>query len=316
MAILSPTLWAQNVSFQIRPYNKEIYFPQSSIFLQITIKNEGQTPYHFHVAEERVFNLKFSVLSFGQQTGVVPESDNFKENRYNNQPILYREVSIKPGEEFAFHVNLKDYVNLKDPGLYSVQASFMPDLSLWTSGSPTLMSSNVLSLSVRPGTTDIIAYRERIDAEKGEVLRRLKMPPDEVIKHTIKSRQIQGPSQKESFFLYLDVESLYIRQEKNRTEYNRADALERSRMLERFKNRIWQEDNPEDFSRVPVRMEIIRTEYTGKEGTVTAQLWFNEGDFFQIKLYTYALKNQDDIWMIYDYSVKNLTRVTNLPATN
>jgi len=39
---------------------------------------------------------------------------------------------------------------------------------------------------------------------------------------------------------------------------------------------------------------------------VTAKLKFDNGDYFELREYKYALKRNNGIWEIYDYQVRNL----------
>ena len=121
---------APDVQFSLRYYNKEIYTndPDQPILLQVGLRNQGTSPVWFSLPSQPVFQLALTVLPAGRTGLPLPPADKFSENRFNNQPVFFRDVSILPGEEFNYTVNLRDFVAFENPGVYTVQGKFYPSL--------------------------------------------------------------------------------------------------------------------------------------------------------------------------------------------
>lgn len=316
--------------FTLRFFDKEIYYPGRPVKMLATVKNTGDTPYWFSMPNNPVFNLKFRIMTLGSSGIYLPNSDKFNENRYNNQPVFFRDISLKPGEEFSFTFDLQDFADISEPGVYSVEAEFFPTLlpefqagthqsllkevstsaehgeahqaSLEEAGEPS-QRSNVLTLSVRsplPETRQPV-YEQHMDEASGEILRRENLSPDAVVAGTLEARQ---DAKKEKFFLYLNLEELYKRSPLYRRSFLQSSFEDRERMLADYRESLWQKESP--ISKVPASFEILHTAYQDKEGLVKTRMRFDGGDFYEIKEYTYALRKKAGYWEIYDYQVRNL----------
>lgn len=312
--------------FSIRFYDKEIYYPDRPIRILASVKNTGTTPYWFSMPDNPVFHLKFRVMALGSEGLYLPNSDEFNENRYNNQPVFFRDVGLKPGEEFSFTVDLKDFTALTAAGAYSIEAEFFPSLipefrglvsrtheqqghqASWqqVGAMDDSWRSNILTLSVRPALpgseAPVLGHALPHGIEAAEILRREALSPDEVVRKTIEARQ---DSQPEKFYLYLNLEELYKRSPQYRRTYQVSALEDRERILEEYKRQLWRSEQA--ISKVPASFEILSTSYQSREGLVKARLRFDGGDFYEIREYTYALRKAQGFWEIYDYQVRNLT---------
>ena len=73
----------------------------------------------------------------------------------------------------------------------------------------------------------------------------------------------------DQFFLYMDVESVYIKNDANKRAYNAASEQERRTMLSNFKKMLSSETLDSDIAAIPELFTIEKTAYTKTEGTVT-----------------------------------------------
>jgi hypothetical protein len=297
--VTSAVGFAQGVDLSIRYYDKSIYFPEDDIIVKMMIRNESPETYRFRLAENRMFNVDFDVRTLANMQ--VDASEEFSRERASNQQIFYREVSLAPGEEYAFTENLADYVDIPGAGMYVVQARFFPELV--TTAETSVLSSDRLMLSVRPPAAGMEAAEAAIDEETGEILRREDLPPDEVVDYTLRARQ---RGQWDQFFLYLDVESLLRANPARERRYLRLSEEERRREIADFRRQLQQETVEDTINVIPDEYEIVRTTYTTTEGRVVALLRFRYDTFTEIKEYTYFLRRRNEYWEIYDYNVTNV----------
>jgi hypothetical protein len=128
-------------------------------------------------------------------------------------------MTIQPGEVFAFNIFLEDVIDIEEPGLYFIQLEFFSGIA----GTSEPIKSNIIDLSLRPnlGASDV---QKLIDYETGEILRRERKAPDEVVEYTINALQ---KSEFEKYFLYLDLESIMLKSQDRRERYIRLSAAER-----------------------------------------------------------------------------------------
>jgi hypothetical protein len=310
------------VQFSLRYYNKEIYTndPDQAILLQVGLRNQGTSPIWFSLPSQPVFQLALTVLPAGRTGLALPPADKFNENRFNNQPVFFRDVSILPGEEFNYTINLRDFVEVADPGVYTIQGSFYPSLlpefqgargqtlraSMGTTPGAvddTMYKSNVLTLTVRPALPSGSAstLHENLDQATQDYLKREALAPDAVVTYLLLARQGQEQAK---FFLYLNTEALYKRAPQFRRTYLASSEEERHRVIGEFQDELWRRE--ETLAKVPSSFEVLTTSYTAREATVTARLKFDAGDYLETREYKYALQKNAGFWEIYDYQVRNL----------
>jgi len=331
--LLIVTVWGQaetaspGVQFSLRYYNKEIYTndPDQPILLQVGLRNQGTTPVWFSLPSQAVFQLALTVLPAGRTGLALPPADVFSENRFNNQPVFFRDVSILPGEEFNYTVNLRDFVAVADPGVYTIAADFYPSLLPEFQGArgqtlraaladgqagmaheavdDTVLHSNVLTLTVRPAlpSGSAASLHENLDHATQDYLRREALAPDGVVSYLLLARQAQEEAK---FFLYLNTEALYKRAPQFRRTFLSAGEEDRHRILTEFQDELWRRE--ETLAKTPSSFEVLSTTYTAREATVTARLKFDAGDYLETREYKYALQKNAGFWEVYDYQVRNL----------
>jgi hypothetical protein len=292
---------AEGVDFYIRFYDTRIYYlgdREHPVTLEAILTNNSSQTYRFKMAENRMFNFDFEVTT--PTNIMLDHSQEFIRSRSANQPVLYREISLEPGEKYGVVVTLDEFIEIPKAGLYTVQAVFHPELNL--RGPNSTLHSNTLTLNIRPA---IVFEEERamIEAETGKLIQRQPLPPDEVVDYMLGARQ---KSQWEKFFLYLDLESLYLKNPGRAQAYRRMSEENRRVVLDRYKEQLRSETVDVDILVIPATYEIVQTRYTPFEGRVTVIEKFQYRDYVEVKRYTYTLERRDTIWVVTDYEIVNL----------
>jgi predicted transcriptional regulator len=283
----------------IRYYDKKVYYPESDIELKVTLTNQSPNPYLFRISENRAFSVSFEVRNLKNQ--LLPQAQKFTSQRNSNLPVLFRDISLEPEEEYSFRVNLKDFVQISEPGTYTIQALFYP--RLYGNPKTETVASNVLTLVVRPSVAGLEAVKEQIDLQVGEFLKQAALPPDEVVKYVLTARQ---KSEWNKFFLYIDLESLYQRSPEGARRYKYLSEAERIETLKKFRQQLSETVVDEDILMIPSEFEILKTTYTPREAVVEVLQKFAQKGFKEVKRYTYYLYRKNDIWLIYNYETRNL----------
>jgi hypothetical protein len=300
---------ADKVAFEIRFHEKRIYYlndREHPVSLEATLTNNSSETFRFKMAENRMFNFDFEVTT--PTNILLDHAQEFSRARTSNQPVLYREISLEPGDTFGVVVTLNDFIEIPEAGLYSVQGTFYPELYLLgpmrdvPAGMVEPLRSNLLTLSIRP---EILFEEERamIEAETGKRILRQPLPPDEVVDYMLNARQ---RSQWEKFFLYLDLESLYVKNPGRAESYRRMSEENRRATIARYKQQLQSETVDVDILVIPSEYEIIQTRYTPLEAEVTVIEKFQYRDYVEVKRYTYFLERRDSIWVVTDYEIVNL----------
>jgi hypothetical protein len=80
----------------------------------------------------------------------LEHTDLYLRKRTTNQHVYFRELSLEPGEEYAFTENVKDYLAIKDPGMYVLEGRFFPELKRRGDLSEPNARTNRLTLEVKP----------------------------------------------------------------------------------------------------------------------------------------------------------------------
>jgi hypothetical protein len=294
------------VSFSIRYFDKRIYFVETDpIYIQITIANNSPGAYRFKLADERAFSVDFDIRTMSNRA--LEPADTLIRKRTQSGQVFFREILVESGESFSFVEDLRDYVNLSNPGSFIVQARVYPELyrsgAAPPEGTPALQS-NRLNLNLRapsiPGPDGIPLA---MDVETNAVLVRERLAPDEVVEYLLTARQ---RSQWEKFFLYLDLEAMLSRDPVRRRQWLAEGEEGRRRMMDRYRRELESAVAGGDIATIPTAFTMERTEYNNQEGTVTVLEEFNYGNFTERKRYIYYLQRRDDIWTVVDYSVINL----------
>jgi hypothetical protein len=283
------------IELVIRFYDKRIYFPESEIPVKVTIANASAAPFRFKLADDRIYSLSFEART--PTNRLLDPSDSYRLALSESRPVFYREISIEPGEEYSFVESLDRYVRIGVPGVYTVRAALRPELS----GPAAVLSSNALTLSVRP-SEGLPPAADTVGAQTGEILKAQALPPDEVVRRTITARQ---KGLWNEFFLYLDLESLMARNEDQKRAYDRESDDGRRRMLERYRADMQTNVVDNDIVVQPYYFEVLDTRYTPSRGFVRVLEKFQSQQLRMIKEYTYELERRDGVWYVVAYSVLN-----------
>lgn len=303
------------ISLNMQFYNKEIYYPDSTVQLRLIIKNESDSPYSFKLSDNRVFSLQINGYTLRNQK--IKLADNYTHTRSQNLPVLYREITIKPGEEFSFFVRLNDFLSRMEAGMYILEAVFFPELyypSFFSDSEKTFLSSPRLSLSIRPGSSEKgqdFTQKEsflKMEEEMEEIQQKADLPPDKVVETVLQARQKE---QWPLFFLYLDIEEIMRLDPDIDKEFNSLSEQEKELRIEKFKAEMMQKsltDKGISINLRPVEFQLkkLETSYLKQEARVLVDQYFRYPDFIEHKEFTYFLHRKNNIWKIYRYYVKNI----------
>jgi len=314
-ALLGLPAHAADVAFSIRYFDKRIYHLASDpIMVEVTLTNNSPASYRFKLADDRAFSLDFNVRTTTNRP--VPAADSLLRKRATGGHVYFREVSIGQGESFSFIEDLRNYAAFSAGGSYVVRAKIYPGLyrdvpdSVEAAGIEAeaaleaALESNQLNLVLRPPTLPgIEGVEEAIDEETREILVREKLAPDEVVEYTLQARQ---RSQWTKFFLYLDLEALLSRDQPRQRQWRSESEEGRRRMVANYKEELRRPALDQGIASSPSEFTILRTEYSGSEGTVTVREKFHRTGYTEVKRFAYTLRRNDNIWTIVDYEVTNM----------
>ena len=286
----------QQIDFNIRYYDRSIYYTDSSIYIKVEITNNSAETYRFKLADLRPFSIDFSVKTLQHQDLV--HSDRYIMERNTNRHIYFREIALEPGESYSFIEDVTDFINITEARQYRLQAVFFPELA----SSGLSLDSNILSLSVRPSTSED-PVMDRIEEATGEILKAEALPPDQVVSYMINARQ---RSQWQKFFLYLDLQSLFLRNPGSEERYRRGSEAERRFLIEEYRQSLQAETIDLDLLVIPHEFRVLKTTYTENQGVVDVLVKIRYADFTELKQYTYQLHKTLGIWYINNYEVRNL----------
>ena len=289
------------VEFNIRFFDRRVYYVETDpVYVQITITNNSPAPYRFKLADERVFSIDFDIRTVTNRP--LEPADSLVRKRTQYQQVFFREIAVESGESFSFVEDLRDYVNLKQPGSFVVRARVYPEL--YRSGTAQTLESNRLNLNLRPPSIpgpDGIPLE--MDVDTGAVLVRQRLAPDQVVEYMITARQ---RSQWDRFFLYLDLEAMLSRDAFQQRRWLAENEEGRRRMVAEYRRQLQNSVQDGDITVVPTYFTMEQTRYNNYEGTVTVLMEFDMGNFIELRRYIYFLEQKDNIWTIVNYSVTRL----------
>lgn len=291
----------EGVELSLRLYDKKIYHPDSAVTLHVGIVNSSSSPFAFHIADTKLFSLDLTVRNLHNEK--IDPTREYIRRKSSNQQVLYREIRLLPGEEYAFLVQLSSFVRIEQPGIYFLRASLQTDME-----SSQAIDSNEISLHIRPGGQNRSSAddtREQIAELESEALKQRSLAPDEVVRYMIDARK-RGEWKK--FFLYLDVQSLMLEHQLKKEQWVRRSDVERQRMLEDYKEMLKSSMVNSEILLVPTSYKLIGYQVNlqdREEATVEVRARFKYRNFTEIKKFTYFLHRKDGYWEIYRYEVNN-----------
>ncbi|MDR1785695.1 MAG: hypothetical protein LBR23_04435 [Spirochaetaceae bacterium] len=289
-------------SVSIKYYNKTIYYPEDTtdnpIYVHVSITNTGEDTLRFKLADDRAFSIDFSARTV--KSSPLEKTTQVIRKRATAQTVYFREIALEAGEEYSFVENVKDYLVIREPSIYYLDARFYPELYKTRD---VALSSNILTLEVRPSPLGSASGAVPLRPETMEILVPEEISPDRVVEQTIIARQ---KSQWDLYFLYMDLEQMLMRDPVRNRKYRVASAADREDQLRTFRTSLMQSRIEGDIVAVPEKFTIERTTYSKAEGTVSVLQWFKYDDFREKKRYTYYVRQKDGIWFIFDYTVENL----------
>lgn len=290
------------IAVNIRFEDKTMYYPEDAesnpVLVHVTIKNTGSGTLRFKLADDRMFSMDFN--AYNVRASQLKQTEPLIRKRTTNQTVYFREIALEAGEEYSFTENLKNYLEVTYPSIYYIELSFYPELY---KARYTKVTSNRLTLEVRPSPSAASSSIIPVKAQTAQVLHPEEISPDKVVEQTIVARQ---KSLWDQYFLYMDIEAMLERTPAMKRKYRTASADERERMIELYKADLMQSRIDGDIAAIPERFEVEKTVYSQTEGMVNVTQWFNNRTFYEKKMYTYKLRQREGIWQIYDYSVVNL----------
>ncbi len=293
---------AENVKVSIKFYDKTMYYPGSiddnPVNIHITIKNTGANTLRFKLADDRRFSIDFDAVDV--KNVKLEETSSLLKKRTSNQTVYFREIALESGEEYSFVENLKDFININSASIYYINMKFYPELY---SNRYEFISSNRLSLEVRPSSTAAASTEIPVAVTTAAILQPEAISPDKVVEQTIIARQ---RSLWDQFFLYMDTEEMLKRDPSRSRRYNAESADGRYKQKMAFESSLKQARIENDIVAIPDRFEIETTTYSQTDGSVKVLEYFRNGTFTEKKRYTYYVRQRDGIWYIYNYIVDNL----------
>ncbi len=279
------------VQFTLAYFDKSVYYTDSEIRIKAILYNDSNEAFFFRTADNRVFNLRVDVRTLDNK--ILQESADYAMLQNSSRPYFYRDISLEPGEEYAFVFTLNRFVEIQDPGVFILKASYSTDLT-----EQNIIHSNKLYLNVRPRVSTRTEYQERIDSQTRELLTRQELRPDEVVSYMLRALVQQYWNR---YFLYLDLEYLIRQSSYYYRRFVASNEQEQRKLLDGFRESIIEGAIPEVavMTDAPLNFEIIRTTYTDKEAEVIVSEVFQREGYQELVRYTYYLHKKDSIWYIY-----------------
>lgn len=334
-----------------RYYNKQVYYPNTPILIRVAIRNDSPNDFVMQLADEPILNLDVRVKTLTNLT--LQPSEACFTRLSGAQPFVYRLMSLRPGEEYSFDFDIRQFVQIDNPGTYVVELDFIPTQLSATSrmryeslpfgagnGSglatgntnwddrlnatiqgkeinnenngvaastpvsfPSAISSNTLGLTIRPSVGNRTMLEQMISEDTGEVLARQPLAPDEVVTYTLDARQ---KDQWNKFFLYINLESLFLNNTDRNRRYRVADTRTKDYMLETFRTQMINQELELGIAARPYSFKILSVYYTEENAYVITRQVYRQPQYDEVKEYTWFLRKENGSWAIYNYEVKNL----------
>ena len=222
------TLFAQiiNPDVNIRFYNKKIYTPDSAVEILVELENKTENPIAFLSADNKIYNIKVKAATL---QGVLCEpSDLYLKTMAVQEPYQYKEIILQPDERYSFRITLSDYVVVNRADSYKIEVLFFGQLSQ-NPGEAAV--SNPLFLNIaeaEAAAEETPAAAEAAPQPSAVTAVRKAMEPDRVVAFTIDAMMNQRD---DDFFLYIDLESLYLKNAERKDLYMKGSEEVRNEPL-------------------------------------------------------------------------------------
>lgn len=280
----------------------KIYNQNDEIYITIRLFNNSNKDKPLIVARDKRYSFDFEIVSM--QNKKLNHSKDYIISFHQAQPIFNSYIVLAPYEGYIFEARLNDFFDLDITGQFYLKCFYYPNLKLSQSDS-IYIESNQLTLNMRPYAAKEAIIQEKIDVEKEKKLFVTKRSPDEVVSYMLDSRMNR---EWEKYFLYLDMENLILTNNDFRQRYLRADVERQREIINEYKEYL-KKDRVNDISYLPVKYEILKTEYTAGRAKVEALIYVKYEDYLDKKYYTYFLTKKGNIWYVSSYEVLNLNPV-------
>ena len=296
-------LFAENLSVRISYYDKKVYYndAEGEILIKLAITNTGSETRYFRLAENHDFSVDF--LAIDTKNKNVNHTESWLRMMNSNDKVYFRDISLEPGETYSFIENVRDFLDLQTPGVYILSAVFFPKLRYKSDLSDLYISSNRVTLEIKPSLGPLSIGTIPRSEDSNEILQAQAIPPDQVITYMLNARQ---KSYWEQFFLYMDLERLVQKNPTKAKRYRAESEMGRVRIIEEFRQQLRQQKIEQNIVMLPSDFKIERTTYNDTEAEVRVLEWFAYQNFKEKKRYTYYLSSRDGVWTVYDYTVENL----------
>jgi hypothetical protein len=290
------------IIMNIELYNPRIYKQNDEIIIEVNLINKSDKNLSCFVTDDKKYCFDFKLISMSNQE--IEHSKDYITSFHRVQTVFKSLISLNPNEGYNYKIRLNDYFDLNVTGQYYLKGLYYPDLIEIDSASVNAVTSNQISINLRPSDIQDTNIAELKSVEEEKYLSAEKKSPDEVIKYMLDSRM---KKEWNKYFLYLDLEALIKKNSKFNTNFNKSDSEKQKEILAQYKKYL-QKDTIDDISFLPHSYKILKTEYAQGKGQVDVNIEFKYLEYVESKYYTFFLKQRDNIWYVYDYEVVNIER--------
>ncbi len=293
------------LTFSVDYYERQRFTPSDNIRLEVTLFNEKSDIESFYLSDNKIFNLEFEVKN--EYSSRLPSSQSYLNAFSNSRNTYYRQIDLYPNEKYSFSVNLNDFVNLTDPGVYVISTTFFT--SLIAKSNAVSLSFNTeklnavqdLVLTVFPNSNEASSdLLSTLEQQRNLLLKQADFSPDQIIDYMLKAKQARDW---DKYFLYQDTEALMLKNADLNRQYKLSSPQTQQLMLTQFKDSIRKEVASNGREYIPTNYVIAKTSYTNTEAQVIVNADFQIMDYSESRRYTYTLSKILGIWEIVDIDV-------------
>jgi len=292
---------SENIEFSIKFYNQNIYYLGSPIIVEVKVVNRAPDPYLFIASYNKIFTFDFEINTTTHRP--VEHSIEYTVQRYQFQPVLNDEITLKQNEVYGARIDISRWFNFEQSGEYFIRGLFYPNL-ITDRNQKILYSSNELFLDLHPQYPEEVLEKVRI--EKVEKLKAQSLPPYEVVDFMLKALIEKNF---EKYFLYINFEKFILQFENARQKYLNATDQKKPEVIEEFKAYLRGENKLEGIpfsDTIPIDYNIEKTVIEKRDATVIVIETFKFGRLLEKKRYTYYFHKYGDIWLLENYEVVNI----------